>query len=77
MPMGVSIREAFGRKEFSKKMGTVTSFCLFGFAFGPTILNAFYDIAGTYQTGLMAMIATAVATIVLLFIATRRVEVAD
>lgn len=74
MPMGASVREAFGRKEFSKKMGTVTSFCLFGFAFGPTILNAFFDMTGTYQMGLVAMIGCAVVTIVLLFVGTRAVK---
>lgn len=74
MPMGISVREAFGRKEFSKKMGTVTSFCLFGFAFGPSILNAFFDATGSYEIGYIAMLATAVITVVMIFIGTRRVK---
>ena len=74
MPMGVSVREAFGRREFSKKMGTVTSFCLFGFAFGPSILNLFYDTMGTYYYGLIALVATAVVTVVLVFIGTKPVD---
>lgn len=74
MPMGASVREAFGRREFSKKMGTVTSFTLFGFAFGPSVLSVFYDVMGTYQAGLYVMVVIAAFAAALMFAATKRVE---
>ena len=77
MPMAASVREAFGRKEFAKKMGTVTSFTLFGFAFGPSILNIFFDMSGTYQLGLTAMIVCAVVTVLLMFVATRPAKITE
>lgn len=72
IPMGISVREAFGDRDFSKKVGTVSGFSFAGVAFGPTILNLFYGAFGGYTLGLMVYVVLAAIALVCMWFGTRK-----
>lgn len=74
VPIPVAIKEAFGNYEYSKKLGFCFSFSTLGCAFGGTVLNSFYDLQGTYETGIIVCICFIVYAAVALFFGTRRVH---
>ncbi len=72
MPVGASVHEAFGEVEYGKKLGFIAAFDYIGISFGATILSVFYDMEGSYDTGLLVFVGLAVAAMALVFIGTRR-----
>lgn len=73
-PLPVSVQEAFGSYEYSKKVGLIVSFSTLGCAFGGTLFNMFYDMLGNYDFGIMVFIVFTIYTAVALFFGTRRVH---
>lgn len=74
VPTGNSITEAFGNRDYSRKVGPVRAFVPFGVAIGPTLLNIFYDTCGSYTSGLYLFAALCAAASILSFFATRPVD---
>lgn len=73
VPMGVSVMEAFGSLEYSKKLGVVIAFNFAGVAFGPTVLSLFYDMTGSFDSGLMLYMVLAAVVVIGGFVGTRRI----
>ncbi len=71
---GMSCKEAFGEKEYDKKVGIITGFDSLGVAFGPTILALFFDFSGSYNMGLYICIVVAIIIIFLIRYCTRKVQ---
>ncbi len=67
VPIGASVREAFGERDYEKKLGFIGAFDYAGVAFGATILSLFYDANGNYQFGLIVFVALAILGFVLVF----------
>ncbi len=64
LPFGISVQEAFGSLEYSKKLGIIAAFVFFALAFGPSVMTLFYDLNGNYQLAIsvfmiMGVIGTA------------------
>ena len=59
-------KDLFGQKSFSKVLGIFVSLNQVGYAFGAPIMNLFYDINGSYDTGLIVSAVVMIITIVLL-----------
>ncbi|MEC4174837.1 MFS transporter [Adlercreutzia sp. R7] len=73
---GIAVMDAFGRKDYAKKMGTLCGFCYAGVALGPTVMNVFFDLGGgSYTTAFIAFIVLAVIGIVAIFPLTNRAKV--
>ncbi len=72
---GISCREAFGAKEYNKKVGLVAGFDSLGVSFGPTVLTLFFDFGGGYAMGLYIYIVMAVICMILIALGTRRAKV--
>lgn len=68
---GIITMEAFGNREYAKKMGTLCGFCYAGIALAPTVLGLFFDISGTYATAFAGFIVLAIVAAVLIFPLTR------
>ena len=65
---GIVVMDAFGRKDYAKKMGTVCGFCYAGVALGPTIMSLFFDMGGgSYTAAFIAFIVLAAIGIVAIF----------
>lgn len=56
LPFGISVREAFGSKEYSKKLGIISAFVFIALAFGPSIMTVFYDVFGNYELAMIIFI---------------------
>ncbi len=67
IPIGASVREAFGERDYEKKLGFIGAFDYAGVAFGATILSLFYDANGNYQLGLIVFVGLALAGFALVF----------
>lgn len=74
VPAGAAVMDAFGPKEYSKKLGTCAGFVYLGVALAPVVMSAFYDLTGTYQLSLIILVAMSIATAVLIFPATKSVQ---
>ena len=59
-------KDLFGQKSFSKVLGIFVSLNQVGYAFGAPMMNLFYDISGSYDTGLIVSAVVMLITIVLL-----------
>lgn len=68
---GIIAMEAFGNREYAKKMGTLAGFCYAGVALAPTVLALFYDMSGSYSTAFAACIVLSIVGMVLIFPLTR------
>ncbi len=68
VPIGASVREAFGERDYGKKLGFIGAFDYAGVAFGATMLSLFYDANGNYFLGLAVFIALALAGSALVFL---------
>lgn len=70
---GIAVMDAFGRRDYPKKMGTLCGFCYAGVALGPTIMSLFFDLGGgTYSTAFVVFGALAVvAAVAVWFVANR------
>lgn len=68
IPIGASVREAFGERDYGKKLGFIGAFDYAGVAFGATILACFYDAFGNYQIGLMVFTVMAAVGMALVFV---------
>lgn len=64
---GIIAMEAFGNREYAKKMGTLAGFCYAGVALAPTVLALFYDMSGSYSSAFAACIVLAIIGAVLIF----------
>lgn len=64
---GILVMDAFGRKDYAKKMGTVCGFCYAGIALAPTVMGLFYDLGGSYNVCYIAFIILAVIAVVAVF----------
>lgn len=71
---GIAVMDAFGRKDYAKKMGTLCGFCYAGIALGPTVMNLFYDLGGgSYNSAFIAFIVIAfIATVAIFPLANRK-----
>lgn len=71
VPVSVSVREAFGAREYSKKLGFCAGCATVGISAGPTVTSMFFDLTGSYH---MALIAFAIlcAAVLLVFHAVAR-----
>lgn len=68
---GIITIEAFGNRDYAKKMGTISAFCYAGVALGPTIMSLFYDLGGSYTAAFIIFIALAIAAALIGFAVTR------
>ena len=58
---GIVVMDAFGRRDYAKKMGIINGCCYAGIALGPTVMSLFYDLgSGSYNTAFIVFIALAV-----------------
>ena len=71
VPVAVSVREGLGTKDYAKKMSPVIGLMLLGVAFGPTIMQVFYDATGSYNTVFIIYIVVLVIVAVVMFPATK------
>lgn len=71
---GISVREAFGSKEYGSKLGIISAFVYIGLAFGPSVMTLFYDAAGSYNAAFVVFAILAVVGTVCIFFGTKRVE---
>lgn len=74
LPVGASVREALGTKDFSKKLGLVAAFDYMGASLGGIVLSVFYDVFGNYKVGIVVTCIAALITALLFFPATKRVS---
>ena len=72
LPAGISITEVFGEKEHGKKVGIIVGISFLAFSFAPTVMAAFYDITGSYDSALLVFVLFAIAAAALIFCATRK-----
>jgi MFS family permease len=70
-PAGVAVRETFGERDSSKKLGTRVGFLFLGASLAPIVLTAFYDAMGSCSMAHLVMSIVAAAAIVLYFSAMR------
>lgn len=72
VPSGISVREAFGTKEYGSKVGLATGAQILGTSFAPVIMNLFFDFGGhTYALGFWVTIVLCVVSTIMCFIFTR------
>ncbi|MGN0261395.1 MAG: MFS transporter [Eggerthellaceae bacterium] len=64
VPVSVSVREAFGAREYSKKLGFCAGCATVGISAGPTVTSMFFDLTGSYH---MALVAFAILCAAALF----------
>ncbi len=64
---GITTMEAFGRKDYARKMGTLCGFVYAGIALAPTVLNLFYDLGGGYGTAYIVFIVLAIVAAIAVF----------
>lgn len=74
IPHGVSMKEAAGSLEFSRKLGILIFFNFIGVSLGPTVLNLLYDAMGSYTVGLYAAIGAAAVVAIASFFGTKRIS---
>lgn len=73
---GIAVMDAFGRRDYAKKMGTLCGCCYAGVALGPTVMSLFYDLGGgSYNTAFIAFIVLAVIATVAVFPLANRTKV--
>lgn len=70
---GISVREAFGSKEYGKKLGIVAAFVYIALALGPVVMSLFYDAMGTYDTSYIPLLIAGIIGAVLICLGTKRV----
>ncbi|MCI7505525.1 MAG: MFS transporter, partial [Coriobacteriaceae bacterium] len=54
VPVSVSVREAFGARDYSKKLGFCAGCATVGISAGPTVTSMFFDLTGSYHIALIA-----------------------
>ncbi|MDE7245919.1 MAG: MFS transporter, partial [Oscillospiraceae bacterium] len=73
LPFGISVREAFGSREYSKKLGIIAAFVFLALAFGPSVMTMFYDMNGNYQMAIAVFIILGAVGTVAIHFGTKRV----
>lgn len=69
---GITTMEAFGSRDYARKMGTICGFLYGGVALGPTVLGLFADLAGgSYATAFIVFIALGIISAIAIFPLTR------
>ncbi len=71
----IACREAFGSKDFNKKVGILGGIDSIGVAIGPITMTLFYDLTGSYNLGLRVFLFVAIIVMILVFLGTRRAKV--
>lgn len=71
VPVSVSIREAFGELEYSKKLGFCAGCATVGISAGPTVTSLFYDLLGSYHLILLAFVVLCLVAAVVFHLAIR------
>ncbi len=74
LPFGISVREAFGSKEYSKKLGLISAFVFSALAFGPSLMTMFYDMTGDYRLAMEVFLVMGIGGTGAIFAGTRRVK---
>ena len=69
---GISVREAFGSKEYGKKLGIIAAFDYIGLALGPSVMTIFFDATGSYDAAYISFIVFAVVGAIAVFLGTKR-----
>jgi MFS family permease len=65
---GITTLEAFGSREYARKMGTLCGFLYAGCAMGPTVMGLFADLGGgSYNTAFLVFTALGVISAVAIF----------
>ena len=65
---GITVREAFGTKDYGKKVGLLVGPCFIGLSLAPTVFSAVAGGLGTYQAAFYVFIVIAAAAAFLVFI---------
>ena len=68
----IAVTDAFGTKEYSKKIGIIQASTYAGVAAASPFLSMFYEGMGSYFVGLLALCALAAVSVVLSFFVLRR-----
>ncbi len=74
LPFGISVREAFGSLEYSRKLGIIAAFVFFALAFGPSVMTLFYDLNGDYQLAISVFMVMGLIGTAAVHFGTKRVE---
>lgn len=77
LPFGISVREAFGSKEYSKKLGVISAFVFSALAFGPSLMTMLYDMTGDYRLAMELFLAMGLGGAAAVFPGTRRAAPKD
>jgi len=74
LPFGISVREAFGSREYSKKLGIIAAFVFIALALGPSVMTMFYDVFGNYELAMLLFMILGVVGTGAIHLGTKRVE---
>lgn len=74
IPLPLLAGEVFGNKDYANILGTLVAVMMMGIAVGNPILNAGYDLTGSYNSVLMIFIPVAIVCIFLCVIGTRKIR---
>lgn len=71
---GISVREAFGSREYGKKLGIIAAFDYIGLALGPSVMTLFFDGTGSYDMAYLVFVVLAAVGAVTIFLGTKRAK---
>lgn len=74
LPFGISVREAFGSREYSKKLGVISAFVFSALAFGPSLMTMFFDMTGDYRLAMEVFLIMGIGGSVAIYMGTKRVK---
>lgn len=74
LPFGISVREAFGSREYSKKLGVIAAFDFIALALGPSVMTMFYDALGNYDLAMILFLFLGIAGAGAIHLGTKRAK---
>jgi len=74
LPFGISVREAFGSREYSKKLGVIAAFDFIALALGPSVMTMFYDVLGNYELAMVLFMVFGIAGTGAIHLGTKRAK---